>query len=61
MSIKRAGDVNVGDVLVTETGNHRVTGWYVNGRGRMVLEYADRWHTHSPNEQLTLATTKDRT
>lgn len=45
---KRAGDIEIGDTV----HGQRVSGWFYDAKGRMMLEYGGRWNRHSPNERL---------
>lgn len=51
-----AGTIEIGDVVLTEDGSgpHRVTGWFWDARGRIVLEWANQWHTFGRSERLTV-------
>jgi hypothetical protein len=44
----QAREIELGDVY----RDQRVTGWYFNGRGRVMIEYANRWHTHHAGEAM---------
>lgn len=56
MDYKRAGDIQVGDILDRDGNLHRVTGWYVDGRGKMMVEFGGRWHTYNTNDRLRVRT-----
>ena len=51
---KRADEIEIGDVVLTEDGSrpHCVTGWFLDARGRPVLEWANQWHTFHASERL---------
>src|SRR5262245_37560830 len=44
----KAADVELGDMIEGQ----RVTGWFIDGKGRFMIEYAGRWNVHSHLERL---------
>lgn len=47
-SRRRAGDVEIGHTVRGE----RVSGWFHDAKGKMVLEHGGRWNTYHRNELL---------
>jgi hypothetical protein len=45
---KRADEVEIGDTYQGE----RITGWFFNGRGKVMIESGWRWHTLSPSAEV---------
>lgn len=50
--VLKAMDVEIGDVLIHN--GERVTGWFVNGNGKMVLEHGGRYHTYYRSERIVV-------
>lgn len=56
-----AGEIEIGQEVYYQgswlpAGWYKVTGWFLNGRGKMCLEYGGRVHTHSRFEKLQVRT-----
>lgn len=56
MTQRPAGLVEIGDFV----GDEKVSGWFIDGRGRVNLEYGGRWNRHRASELLEVTRTNVR-
>lgn len=51
--LKRAGEIDIGDVVLIDGRETRIEGWFFPaGVNLITLEYSGRWHTHRASDQF---------